>query len=255
MSSPRHAVRSALLLAALLPAAAQAETPWEFRVTPYAWFAGLKGDVSTIPGAPRVPMEVSPSDALNSTEAAFMGLFEARRGLHGGFVDFLYVNVSADKALLGPPVNLGLDATSKSWVTSAGYSYRFYDTGQANAELLAGVRYWKVDTTLDFDGGRGVLAGRNIHHRESWLDPLLGVRGTTQFGTSNFFVSGTLAAGGLAGGGSDHFYDTSALLGYQWNRQFSTGLGYRLFDVKYDKDGFYYDVRQQGWLLGAAFSF
>ncbi|NDV13551.1 hypothetical protein [Crenobacter caeni] len=255
MSVFHHVVRSALLLSTLLPTAAQAETPWEFRITPYAWFAGIKGDVSTLPGAPRVPIEVSPSDALSATDAAFMGLFEARRGPHGGFLDYLYVNVSADKTVLGPPVSLGLDASSKSWLTSAGYSYRFYDTGQAYAEVLAGIRHWKVDTTLDFDGGRGVLAGRNIHHRESWLDPLLGVRGTTQLGASSFFVSGMLAAGGWLGGGSDHFYDTSALLGYQWSKQFSTALGYRLFDVKYEEDGFYYDVRQQGWLLGAAFSF
>ena len=60
---------------------------WEFKLAPYMWFAGLQGDVATIPGVPPAPIDVSSSQAIEDTEAALMLMFEARTGRHGLFVD------------------------------------------------------------------------------------------------------------------------------------------------------------------------
>ena len=80
------------LMVALLMYAAPllAEDGWQFRLTPYLWFAGLKGDVATIPGAPSASIDISASDALEDTEASLMLLFDAKKGRHGIFADFLY---------------------------------------------------------------------------------------------------------------------------------------------------------------------
>jgi len=242
------------LFSTLVPTAAGADEAWEFRITPYLWFAGIKGDVSTIPGAPVAPIEVSASDALTDTQAAYMGLFEVKKGRHGGFVDYVYTDVESETTLVPNPINLTLKSISKSTIASAGYDYEFFSQNRASAGAFLGARYWKVDTYLEFGGGLGVLAGRNIRNAESWVDPMIGIRGTTPFGGSNFFVTGILGAGGF-GVGSDHFYDASLHLGYQWSKLVGTTIGYRLFDVKYEDGSFLYDVRQDGWLLGVSFAF
>ena len=44
-------------------------------------------------------------------------------------------------------------------------------------------------------------------------------------------------------------------MGCQWSKAIGTALGYRMFDVDYENDGYVYDVRQQGWQLGLTWSF
>lgn len=51
---------------------ARADDAWQFRLTPYLWFAGLKGNMATIPGAPAAPIEMSPSDAVADTETSLL---------------------------------------------------------------------------------------------------------------------------------------------------------------------------------------
>jgi len=64
-------------------------------------------------------------------------------------------------------------------------------------------------------------------------------------GSSQFYVEGCAGLGGF-GVGSDLFYEINANVGYQWNKSIGTALGYRMFDVDYEDDGYVYDVRQQG---------
>jgi hypothetical protein len=213
----------------------------------------VKGDASTIPGAPRVPIDVSASDALKDLKAGFMGAFEAKKGKHGAFVDLLYTDLRSDAELI-PAINLTLKAKSKSTLLSGGYVYELYNRDAALVDVFAGARYWKVDTELEFGGGLGLLAGRTVRHAESWWDPLVGIKGRTALGASQFFLSGILGVGGF-GVGSDHFYDASVHLGYQWNKNLGTTLGYRSFDVKYEEGSFFYDVRQSGWMLGLTYAF
>jgi hypothetical protein len=77
-----------LFLAGLfLSSLAQAEEGgWEFRLAPYLWFAGLKGDIATIPPLPAVPIDISSSDALKDTEAALMLMFEAKNSTMAYFL-------------------------------------------------------------------------------------------------------------------------------------------------------------------------
>lgn len=244
---------AACVALALAPVPAGAQDAWQFRLTPYLWFAGIKGDVATIPGLPSASIDMSSSDVLKDLDASFMGAFEAKKGRHGGFVDFLYSDVQSD-TVLAPSIGLTLKSTSKTTVVSAAYEYELFNRDGAVVDAFGGLRYWKVDTRLQFDGGLGLLAGRSIQHKESWVDPMIGIKGTSPLGASKFFVTGILGIGGF-GVGSDRFYDVSAHLGYQWSKTIGTTLGYRRYDVKFEDGSFLYDVRQDGWLLGATFSF
>ena len=243
-----------MLMVLMVPMGAQAKGDLDFRLTPYLWFAGVKGDVATIPGAPSAPIDVSSSDALSDTEASFMLLFEAKTGCHGVLLDILYSDVQSDEELIPPPINLTMKSTSKTQIFSTAYMYELYKKQHTVVDVFAGARYWKIDTELEFSGGLGILAGQKIRNAESWVDPLIGVKARTALGDSKFYVAGGLSAGGF-GVGSDSFYDITANVGYQWSKAIGTSLGYRLFDVDYEVGSFLYDVKQQGWLLGLTWAF
>lgn len=231
-----------------------AEDEWQFRLSPYIWFAGLRGDVATLPGLPSVPVDISASDALKDTEASLMVILDARKGRHGVFADLLYSDVRSDEELVPPPVDLRLRSKTETTLFTLAYQYELYDRDQALVDLLAGARYWAVDSELRFGGGLGALAGKKVSNDESWVDPVLGLKGRVPLGNSRFYLGGGAAIGGF-GVGSDLFYDVSANVGYQWNNAIGTAIGYRLFDVDYESGGFVYDVRQQGWQLGLTWSF
>jgi len=246
-----------LLAAAILPASpllAQDDDGWRFRLTPYLWFAGLEGDVATIPGAPAAPIDISPSEALEDTETGLMLMLDAKRGRHGLFADLIYTDVQSDEELIPPPIGLTLRSTTETLILSLAYQYELHNQDGTVADLLLGARYWRMDSELKFGGGSGLLAGTKLTNDDSWIDPMLGIKGRTPLGHSKFFVVGGAGLGGF-GVGSDLFYELNANIGYQWSEAIGTTLGYRMFDVDYDDDGFLYDARQEGWQLGLTWSF
>ena len=107
----------------VLSTPALADPGWDFALTPYLWFAGLKGDVATIPGLPSVPIDVSSSQALEDTDAGVMVMFDARKQRHGFMVDFLYTDVRSDTELLPPPISLNMKSISKTTIATLAYQY------------------------------------------------------------------------------------------------------------------------------------
>ena len=244
-----------VIIAALLAYAGivHAEGDWDFRLSPYGWFAGVKGNASTIPGAPVAPIEVTPSEALSDSQASAMLIFEAKQGKHGALLDLIYTDSESDTTLIDA-INLTLKSISRNKIYSVAYEYELYNQEKSVVDVFAGLRYWKVDTIMEFGGGLGLLAGQSIRAAESWVDPLIGIKARTALGDSNFYAVGWLAGGGF-GVGSDSFYDVSANIGYQWNKSIGTTLGYRLFNVDYENGSFLYDMQQEGWALGLTWAF
>lgn len=242
-----------LSAAIILPGFAHAASDWNFRLTPYAWFAGVKGEASTLPGAPVAPIEVTPGDALSDSQVSAMVIFEAKKQKHGVLVDLVYTDSESDTTLVDA-INLTLKSISRNKIYSVAYEYELYNQDKSVVDVFAGARYWKVDTIMEFGGGLGMLAGQRIRNAESWVDPLVGIKGRTPLGDSKFYAAGWLATGGF-GVGSDSFYDLSANLGYQWTKSIGTTIGYRLFDVDYEEGSFVYDMRQEGWALGLTWAF
>lgn len=228
------------------------ETGWQFRLVPYLWFAGLEGEISAVSSQPPLPVDVSPGDAIKDTETSFMLMFEAKKNSHGIFADFIYTDVRSDEELV-PAINLTMKSMTKTTMFTVGYEYEVYHENNAVVDLMAGGRYWKVDSTLEFGGGLGVLAGRKIKNGDSWVDPALGLKGLAMIGSSKFYVEGGAGIGGF-GVGSDFYYELNGSVGYQWNKAIGTAIGYRFFNVKYDDD-FVYDVKQQGWQANLSWTF
>ena len=226
------------------------ENSWDFRLTPYAWFAGFKGNVASVPslGGDPIYVDISASDALSDTEVSFAAVFEGKKGKHGFLTDFSYSDMRANTALYdGVPITL--DSISKTTLFSAAYMYELYRSESAVVDVYAGARYWKIDTDLSLN-----IILPSIGHKESWVDPLIGIKGRTTLGESRFYVVGSATVGGF-GAGSDLFYDLAAHLGYQWSKSIGTTIGYRMYDLDYENNGFVYDIRQEGWILGLTWAF
>jgi hypothetical protein len=217
---------------------------WEFRLSPYVWIAGFKGDVAGIPGFPPTSIDISTSDALDDTEIALMAMFEAKKNGKGFLMDFMYSDIESEEAIAGP---LSLTSQTKTTIVSGAYLHEIYNEEQSVVDVFAGVRYWKIDSHL-------ALIGPGAGHKESWVDPLIGIKGRTALGDTKFYASAGASIGGF-GLNSDLFYDINANFGYQWSDSIGTSVGYRMYDLDYENDGFVYDVRQEGWILGLTWAF
>ncbi len=246
-------VLAAAAIAASLPTTALAGDDWKFALSPYLWFAGVDGDVATIPGLPKAPIDLSPSDALSDNEASYMAIFTGKKGRHGFLADVLYTDTRSDEELV-KEFGLKMKSISKNTVVSLAYTYELYGEGNTVLDAFAGARYWDIDTTLKFSGGLGLLAGKRVNNAEDWVDPMVGLKGRTPLGDSRFYLASWAGLGGF-GVNSDLFYDVSINLGYQWNEAIGTTVGYRLYDVDYDNDDFVYDVQQYGLSVGLTWNF
>ena len=163
-----------ILVCVILSPMAHAQDQWRYQLSPYLWFAGLKGDVATIPGAPPASIDISPTEALQDLKVGLMGAFDAKKGRHGGFADLVYTDVRSDTDLV-PAIGLTLKSISKTTLFSAGYMYELYKNESAVVDLLAGARYWGIDTELEFGGGLGILAGDHLKSASDLGVPLVGV--------------------------------------------------------------------------------
>lgn len=217
---------------------------WGFRLSPYGWFAGFKGDVAGIPGFPPTYVDISPSDAFDDSEIALMAMFEGKKNGNGFLMDFMYSDTESEDAIAGP---ITLTSRTKTTIVSGAYLHELYNREQRVMDVFVGIRYWDIDSHLS-------LIGPGTGHSESWVDPMIGIKGRTALGGTDFYASAGAAMGGFSVN-SDLFYDLNANLGYQWNDSIGTTIGYRLYDLDYENDGFVYDVRQQGWVIGLTWSF
>ncbi|HWK68109.1 MAG TPA: hypothetical protein VNS34_24560 [Rhizobiaceae bacterium] len=221
---------------------------WTYSITPYFWAAGLSGQTSQF-NLPVIDVDASFSDIFDNLDFAAMLIGEARNGPYSLFGDLIYTKLSS-----GAATPLGIAATSVNVDTStfaglAGVGYSVLEGSAGQLDVVGAVRVWSVDTEISFSGA--FLDGRSRSDSATWVDGLVGVRGTYAF-TPKFYAMGW----GLVGaGGADVDWDVMAGLGYNFNETLSATLGYRALGVDYSNDGFLFDVVQQGPIAGLTIRF
>jgi len=239
-----------LLSGALFPGALFAGEQWDYRLSPYIWFAGSKGDVGPLKNLPPVDVDISPSEALEDTESSFMMIFDAKKGRHGIYTDVFYSDVQQKENIIN---SANIESITKSTMLSAAYTYEIFNDNKTVVDVLAGVRWWHIDATVKL---RSPIPGLNVSgdNTESWFDPVIGIKGRTRLGESGFFVSGGIGYGGFDINAKS-FYDINANIGYQWTDAISTLVGFRQYELDYDQNDFLYDVKNSGWQIGLTWSF
>jgi opacity protein-like surface antigen len=123
---------------------------------------------------------------------------------------------------------------------------------RVSLDLLTGGRIWKLSNTLTLSPG--ALPGVELDLDESWIDPIAGAR---------IFIDLSerllLQARGDVGGfqvSSDFTWQALGTLGYRFSDRFTLRAGYRHLDVDFENDdGFIYDVKMSGPILGGTIAF
>jgi hypothetical protein len=224
---------------------------WEFQLAPYVWMAGLEGKVATLPNLPPAEIDADFSDVVKNLDGALMLVGEVSKGRYGLFMDFIYINIEAESSTPGP-VFSSIESETESFIVSSAGFYRLFQEQRTFVDIMAGIRYWNVDSDLLLDAG--LVTAREISHCKDWFDPFIGLKGLLPLRETSFFVSG----GGVIGGfraGSDFMLDAYINLGYQWTKSISAIFGYRYLSVDYEDNGFLYDVSQNGPVIGLSWRF
>lgn len=234
----------------MTPSAQQAETDegWTFALAPYFWAAGLSGDVAQF-GLPTVEVDSSFSDILDHLDFGAMAIGEARYDRYSIFGDVMYSKISGSAGTPRGIVASSVEVTSETFAGLLGVGYSIIDDNSARLDVVGGVRVWSVDTDLSFSGG--ILDGVSRNDGATWVDAMAGFRGNYAI-TPEIYLTGW----GLIGAGqADLDWDVAAAIGYRFRDTISAVVGYRALGVDYSKDGFVFDVVQQGPILGMVIRF
>lgn len=223
---------------------------WSFTAAPYAWAAGIKGDVGNF-GLPAQSIELSFGDILDILDVAVFGVFEARQDRYSIGVDLSYVKISSNVATpLGIAAD-NIDAKTETFMGTFYGGYSVMDDRKTRVDLIGGARVWSVDNQFRFNGG--AFGGTSTSDGDTWVDPIVGIKFRTDI-NDRFYVSGWGMVGGF-GVASDLVWDAMGVVGYEVSDVTSIIVGYRATGVDYSSGGFVYDVVQQGPVIGAAFRF
>jgi len=235
-----------------------ADDGWQFRVTPYVWGAGMDGKVAQF-GLPTARISQSFGDVLGGLKFGGMMAVEARKDRFGLLADVLYVKLGESGKAVAPvppaPVpGLKVRARANVNLTTAliAGQYRAVEAPRGYLDLLAGVRYWSVDTRIKVSSpSLGLsLSGRDS---ERWNDPMIGAKSLYRL-DDRFYGLGWAMIGGF-GTNVSSSSDIMLGLGYSLNERTALLFSYRHLAVNYSKSGFVYDTRMHGPGLGLDYRF
>jgi hypothetical protein len=216
--------------AALLSSAAFAQSSdrWEFSGSINLFVPSLKATSVFPANGGGSQANIDSGAILDSLDLAFMGTFEAQKGVWGFFTDVMYVDMSNSKSgsrsielgraglPAGVDANLDLSLRATSW-TVAG-SYRLATTPRYKNDLLAGARLLDVRTGANWslNGNVGSVAladrtGSRSNKQTNW-DFIVGAKGRLAVGAEGkWFVP--------------YYLDVGAGES-KWTAQAMTGVGY-----------------------------
>ena len=241
---------AAALSAGAVGAQAQHAGGWSFEVTPYAWMAGLSGNVGTIPGLPPVEVDLSFGDILDDLDIAGMLFASARNGPWVLYLDTSYVRTSSTESLDGAVFD-SVKVTSRTTTLALAVGRTIAETPRGSVDAYVGARAWWLENTFDLRAVGGGSADRT--EKADWIDPLIGVAGRYQ-ASDRWSLFGALEVGGF-GVGADNEWSLLAGATYQVTDGFGISAGWRHLEVDYDGDDALFDVSQSGPVIGATFRF
>ena len=237
-----------LMLTPLISAAD--ETEW--LVAPYVWLSDVTLDQSSGPGG-----SISASDLLDKADAVGMIRVEVARNRWGLTLDYVFLNVSASRAvtvpLPPPPTTINVIAELDNTIVELGGFFR-PSGGDHGVDYLFGFRNINVDKTLLLtpDGGGPT---ERFDSDETFTDAFAGVRYLHRFNDKwDLALRGDYSFGDTEG-----TLNLLASVGYRFNSTFALNLGYRHLAIEFEDDSSGVsettDIEMSGPLLGFLFRF
>lgn len=247
MKIGRAAMVAAVLMAGSVGYAAEPQG-WKFEITPYAWLAGMEGDV-TVNGH-EAEFDKSFSDLFDAVELGASLRLGAQydRYVVGALVD--YFSLSTDELDVDDqPENGSLD--TKTLLTEAAVGYRIdgWAEGQSFV-LMVGVRNLHLETDLEIDGHGTFSKDNDVTDAMFYLVPSMPVFPSKIDGLRFNPILG------IGAGDSDLAYELFPQFQYQITDTMAARLGYRTVGWKFeDSDDNELNISMSGLIAGLGITF
>ena len=272
----------ALLGCCTTAAAQNSSEDWRFQLTPYLWLPTIDGSLkySVPPGTGGSPeISVGPTDWLELLNAGLLLSGNATKGRFGLYGDLVYLsleskndgrvlsvddNVTIPGTRIPIPVSADLSVNTRSdldgLLLSVAGGYQFAESERSTAVVFAGVRYFDVDVSSNWDltaeitvPGAGVVlpSQGQIASKTSLVDGIIGLRGQNRLGQGKWTALYYVDAGT---GDSDLTWNAMLGLAYElgWGDMV---LAYRHLEYDQSADSLLQDFSFSGPGFGARFTF
>lgn len=219
------------------------EKTWSFTFAPYIWAASVDGRNGPVGRYGYSPVEsnMSFNEIFNDSNFSFMAFGEARHERISFFSDFSYVNFTPDQYVSN---ETKLNVKVKLATLALGVGYAVIDDRDTTLDVAMGWKLWHSSMRYNVSGGS--LNGFSREGDATWVDVFSGFKGRHNI-TENLFVEGWALAGG---GGAKFIWDVSGIVGYNFYSNWNLSAGYRVVDADYNRDGYVFDIKQKGPLIG-----
>jgi hypothetical protein len=183
---------------------------WHVDVAPYLWFPGVNGTVGAF--GHQAGVSVTAGDVLSNFDFGLMGAVEIRHNRFLIPLDYMWVRLKDDKGIPFTDLVNSVNVRINEHLFTPKVGYRLVDKPRFKADVLAGLRYWHLGTTLTLQP----QVSNGFYVSSNWVDAVEGARFQT-FLTPKTTVT---IAGDVGGGGSGTRldYEVVGLLGYRVKR-------------------------------------
>lgn len=251
-----------------LPASAQTggapSDAWTWRASLNGWLPSLHSSTQLdLPSGGNISATTDPGSYLSKLKFAFMGTVEARRGQWSFLADAAYVNfgnlrsnvrsISGPGGIISIPIDTGTTSDLKGFIGTFEGGYNIMQTSGARADVVAGLRYAKLKTKLDWQlsGPTGGLAASGgVEATKDFVDGVVGVRGNASLG-GNWDVRYYLDGGA---GASRFTWQAFAGVGYRYSWG-DVVFGYRHLAYDFHSEKPISDLKLSGPILSLGFTF
>jgi hypothetical protein len=215
---------------------------WAVELTPYLWAAGLDGNTAAEGTGSEIDTDYK-FFSLDNLDFALGTAVEARKGRWAVLGDAMYVEFSD-----------AFDRAPNSEVDVSGGFVETVGAMQASngrpLELLFGLRYVALKSTVD------IAPVPRASARESWLDPIVGLRFAYDFNERwSVTLRGDIGGAGISANSSELATNVSAMFGWHTGDRVTLRGGYRMLQMDFDGDDLVLDATLQGYVVGASWAF
>ena len=229
----------------VIPAAVHAQGAsdrWAVEIAPYLWAAGLDGNTAADGTGSEIDTDYE-FFSLDNLDFALGTAVEARKGRWAMIGDAMYVEFSdAFERAPGSEVEVsgGFVETLGAMTASNGRPL----------ELLFGLRYVGLKATVD------IAPVPRASARETWLDPLIGLRFSHAFNDRwSVTLRGDIGGAGISSNSSELATNISAIFGWRIGDKATLRGGYRVLQMDFDGDSLVLDATLQGYVVGVGWLF
>ena len=228
---------------------------WQFDGVVYGWLPDISGNIGFGVQGEEEPFTIDLGAILDNLRLTVQVGFEAQRDNWSILASAVYLDVGNAKSSTstlpdGSDLTTTLDLDFKTWIVDVDGAYTVQQSARNRTQLLFGVRYLSMKSTVDIDKSAEALPGHHLESRSDLLDGIVGVRGRLGIG-GKWTIPYRLD---LGTGGSEFTWQGQAGIDYAW-RWGGAVLLYRYLFVDQGEDKTLHNLKVAGPLVGLRFRF